>query len=134
MSLVYHKFSRMTGIDPSFEHLKALTLAACHSQAKYSDYSDEKIITAFTTATDMIFAAEATSSPLFVVPLAIVLMNMNTITLTFTCQLAKVVSLSSFSLKKPLTISNRKSMIPFSVRLTVSAGLLHRLPTTSLNH
>lgn len=88
--VVFHKFARQggSGPDPNFEHMKALTLAACHSQAKYSDYSDEQVVNAFATTTDMIFAAEA-SSPLFVVPLALILMNVNTITLTFTLPAGK---------------------------------------------
>jgi len=90
MSLVYHKFNRPEGAtDPVFEHLKSLTLAACHSQAKYSDYSDEQVVNAYETATDMIFVAVATTSPLFVVPLAVVLMSLNTITLTFTLPAGK---------------------------------------------
>lgn len=91
MSLIWYKFSRAdrsAATEASFKHLEALTLAASHSVAKYSDYSDEQVVQAFASATDIIFPAEV-ASPLFVVPLAVVLMQRNTITLTFTLPAGK---------------------------------------------
>jgi len=88
MSLTWHKFVRSATTESAFKELETLTLAACHSRAKYSDYSDEQVIRAFASATDMIIAAEG-SSPLFMAKLAVVLMQRNTITLTSTLPAGK---------------------------------------------
>jgi len=89
MTVTYHPFVNDTTNAGVFAHVKALTLSAMNSQAKYSDYSEDQVNKAFIEATDLILAFEPSSSPFLTIPLALSLMKRNTITLTFTLPAGK---------------------------------------------
>jgi len=69
--------------EKSFDNLRAMVLAPMAPPNKYSEYSIAQVNSAFDNATDLIFA---TTYPVeqFPLPLAVILMRRNSITLMFT--------------------------------------------------
>ncbi len=107
MSFEFHYFQKDADND-SFEHVKGLTLAAMLSLPKYSDYSEEQVNKAFDDATDMIFATNKTSSPLFKVPLGFILMKNHTIILMFTLPGGKNKNLTIYLVKEAIKFLRQK--------------------------